>query len=278
MNDSLSNSHPVSSSAPTSFPPFFRRRTLGRAPSPPTWACYEQIPPPASDSDECDTDVQTDSDTQSGSDSEAEGEYVHERHLRSDSPGGMEMEMQVGEPEPVALSGTGMELDGTGGSDRGQDKPGAENACGSAGEQCNDDDCDQQLKRQDKGKQRAVEPELETLPVEKSPKKRHRKRRHHETSFMYRPILTIKKSEGFVWNQVRQICCSSSRALTEIVLIFRTSSFHHISKTAVCIACLTLFLSCLICETFRYCIHVPSLLWIHKQCADINVRPCERAP
>ena len=24
--------------------PFFRHRPLGRAPSPPTWACYEQIP------------------------------------------------------------------------------------------------------------------------------------------------------------------------------------------------------------------------------------------
>lgn len=197
MSESHSTANSISSPAPASFPPFFRRRTLGRAPSPPTWACYEQIPPP-SDSDECDT---SDSDTQSGSDSD--GEYA-QRHLRSDTPGSMEMEMQVGEPESEAFSGTGMELDESGGSCGSQDKPGAENACGSAGEQYNDDDCEQRLKRQDKGKQRAVEPELETLPVEKSPKKRHRKRRHHETSIMYRPILTIRKSEGFVWNQVRQ--------------------------------------------------------------------------
>jgi hypothetical protein len=204
MNDSMPNANPVSSSAPASFPPFFRRRTLGRAPSPPTWACYEQIPPPTSDSDDCDDDVQTDSDTQSGSDSEVEVEYVQDRHLRSDSPGGdMEMEMQVGEPEPRAFSGVGMELDGTKGGDRGQDEPRAENACGSSGEQCIDDDCDQRLKRQDKGKQRAVEPELDTLPVESSPRKRHRKRKHHEASFIYRPILTIRKSQGFVWNQVR---------------------------------------------------------------------------
>ncbi|KAF8529894.1 hypothetical protein JB92DRAFT_2860194 [Gautieria morchelliformis] len=198
--NSLSTANLVSSSAPASFPPFFRRRTLGRAPSPPTWACYEQIPPPASDSDECDSDVQTDTDTQSGSDSEAEDEYVKDRHLRSGPPSGdMEMEMQVGQPEP--LRGAGMELDGARVEGLGQGDPGAENACGSAGEQCNDDDCDQRLKRQDKGKQRAVEPELETLPVEKSAKKRHRKRKHHETPFTYRPILTIKKSEGFVWNQ-----------------------------------------------------------------------------
>ena len=43
-------------------PYFFRRRTLGRAPSPPTWACYEQINSEyggefsCSDSDSCDDD------------------------------------------------------------------------------------------------------------------------------------------------------------------------------------------------------------------------------
>ena len=26
------------------YPEFFRHRAIGRAPSPPTWACYEQIP------------------------------------------------------------------------------------------------------------------------------------------------------------------------------------------------------------------------------------------
>ena len=213
MNENPTNVNPVSSSAPASFSPLFRRRTLGRAPSPPTWACYEQIPPPGSDSDDCDDDVQTDSDTQSGSDSDTQEDDVQGRHLRSDSPGGdMEMEMQVG--EPGALSGAEMELDRSGVRDHGQDGPGSENACGSAGEQCNDDDCDMRLKRQDKGKQRAVEPELETLPVEKNPKKRHRKRKHHETPFIYRPILTIKKSEGFVWNQVRQPCCSFGLVLT----------------------------------------------------------------
>ncbi|KAF8577582.1 hypothetical protein K439DRAFT_1639566 [Ramaria rubella] len=112
----------------------------------------------------------------------------------------MEMEMQVGEPEQSVAAFTGMDIDETG---RGHvpDGPGSEHACGSAGEQCNDDDCEQRLKKQDKGKQRAVESELDTLPAEKSPKKRHRRRRAHEAPFIYRPILTIKKSQGFVWNQ-----------------------------------------------------------------------------
>src|ERR1700679_3394735 len=51
MNDSLSKQSsdnqllpcpPTHNTRPAS--PFFRHRPLGRAPSPPTWACYEQIP------------------------------------------------------------------------------------------------------------------------------------------------------------------------------------------------------------------------------------------
>ena len=34
----------MSSNTSNTYPEFFRRRTMGRAPSPPTWACYEQIP------------------------------------------------------------------------------------------------------------------------------------------------------------------------------------------------------------------------------------------
>src|ERR1700733_11688582 len=54
---------PVMSSSANSY--FFRRRTIGRAASPPTWACYEQIP---YDGDE-------DSDSVSDSCSEDEDEY-----------------------------------------------------------------------------------------------------------------------------------------------------------------------------------------------------------
>ena len=50
MNDS-SNTNPTASSAPALCQQFSRRRTLGRAPSLPTWACYEQILPPGSDSE-----------------------------------------------------------------------------------------------------------------------------------------------------------------------------------------------------------------------------------
>ena len=116
------------------------------------------------------------------------------------------MEMQVGEPAVMKMA--------TGGDGNKDGEGGAENVCGSSGEQCNDDDCEQRLKRQDKGKQRAVEPEPEPLLVEKSPKRRHRKRKHHEIPFAYRPILTIKKSEGFVWNQVRE--CRTNLSLQDL--------------------------------------------------------------
>ncbi|KIJ52479.1 hypothetical protein M422DRAFT_26068 [Sphaerobolus stellatus SS14] len=183
MTSSISK--PVAASAPASFAPFFRRRPMGRAPSPPMWACYEQIPPQGSDSEYEDTD--SDSDTQTGSDSE-DDDHVHDHAARprSDSPAGdIEMDMDIGEPEKMDVEQI-----------QKQDK--------MCGDKCmdedQDDECTSPKVRMDKGKQRAIEPEVQT-EKEKSPKKRHRRRKYHESSFIYRPILTIKKSEGFVWNQ-----------------------------------------------------------------------------
>ncbi|KAJ3540487.1 hypothetical protein NM688_g6219 [Phlebia brevispora] len=51
-----------------------------------------------------------------------------------------------------------------------------------------------EYKKDVKGKQRAIEPEIE------SPKRQHRKK-HREHSYPLRPILTIQRSQGFVWNQ-----------------------------------------------------------------------------
>jgi hypothetical protein len=45
-----------------------------------------------------------------------------------------------------------------------------------------------------KGKQRAIEPE----PESPSPRRQRKKREH---VFTLRPILTIQRSQGFVWNQ-----------------------------------------------------------------------------
>ncbi|KAG6330327.1 hypothetical protein ID866_8762 [Astraeus odoratus] len=50
------------------------------------------------------------------------------------------------------------------------------------------------LKKDVKGKQRAVDPEPEPT------KRRHRRRERRPTQTL-RPILTIQKSQGFVWNQ-----------------------------------------------------------------------------
>lgn len=233
-NGGGNSAKPVASSAPASFAPFFRRRTLGRgrAPSPPTWGCYEQIPLEFTDSedvddddddeddeeDEDDNDVETDSDERSVSGSES--------GFRQNSGGptsagyAMEMDMDMeGDPEnnnahvDVDKSG-GMDVDGV---TRDYAESDAKHTCGSADrEQCSDDcGCpmsETQKKKQDKGKQRAVEPvsptEEKEKSTEKSPKKRQRngnrsrRRRDRESDHILRPILTIKKSEGFVWNQV----------------------------------------------------------------------------
>jgi len=57
------------------------------------------------------------------------------------------------------------------------------------------------LKADVKGKQRAVEPA--ELEVSASPKVVHKRspRKHREPVYDPRPILTIHKSQGFVWNQ-----------------------------------------------------------------------------
>jgi hypothetical protein len=55
-------------------------------------------------------------------------------------------------------------------------------------------DGDAEKQKDIKGKQRAVDPEPET------PRRQRKKRQHVYT---LRPILTIQKSQGFVWNQVR---------------------------------------------------------------------------
>lgn len=55
-----------------------------------------------------------------------------------------------------------------------------------------------------KGKGRAVDPDAQpdTPSPQKSPKQ-ERKKKHREPVINFRPILTIQKSQGFVWNQVR---------------------------------------------------------------------------
>jgi len=145
------------------YPPSFRRRTLGRAASPPTWACYEQIPYDDDDDDYSESLSEDDSCSEDGED--------YTRVIpEPDSDG-----------EHPVLAGTerqddtqNMEIDGADTGDA--EKNPAE------------------FKKDVKGKQRAVDPEPQAT-----------KRRHHTKQlrpvYTLRPILTIQKSQGFVWNQ-----------------------------------------------------------------------------
>jgi hypothetical protein len=153
--------------SPTAISPYssyFRRRTIGRAASPPTWACYEQIP----------YDDEDYSDSQSEDDSCSEdGEDYH----TPDHPAGAVAASDSQDDTHVQH----MEIDE---ADRHTHAPSPAS---------NDEKNPAQFKKDIKGKQRAVDPEPE------APRRRHR------TTHTLRPILTIQKSQGFVWNQVRHV-------------------------------------------------------------------------
>lgn len=160
----------------SSAPNHFRRRALGRAASPPTWACYEQIPYDddddysASDSESCSEDdedyrqpLNTEQDLQA-TESDSEDSVDHAADA-------------IRPPHEAAQDNT---------SSHSEDE-GEEGARRSK----------QHVKVDVKGKQRAVDP-----PVVETPK-HQRRRRQRRSSFNLRPILTIQRSQGFVWNQVR---------------------------------------------------------------------------
>ncbi|KAF9483188.1 hypothetical protein BDN70DRAFT_904325 [Pholiota conissans] len=145
---------------------YFRRRTMGRAASPPTWACYEQIHDDGdysnSDSDSCSEDEDDYEDAASG------------RRRGSDSEN----------DEQVAPAETSRPVDDSHDIDMDMDEDGPDG-------QTKDIAAD---KAKDvKGKQRAVEPEPETPRRQRKPKRQH--------VYTLRPILTIQRSQGFVWNQ-----------------------------------------------------------------------------
>ena len=148
----------MSSNSSDSYPEFFRRRTLGRAPSPPTWACYEQIPY---------ADDYSDSGSDVNSCSEDEDDY---HHVGSDA-----------EHAPTTANvRSGEHIDGDMEIDEGDEAMSTDKLA--------------EAKKDLKGKQRAVE-------HYESPKRETRKK-PRQPVFTLRPILTIQKSQGFVWNQV----------------------------------------------------------------------------
>ncbi|KAK0494070.1 hypothetical protein EDD18DRAFT_1177432 [Armillaria luteobubalina] len=145
---------------------YFRRRTIGRAASPPTWACYEQIP--YDDEDDY-------SDSGSESCSEDEEDYSHAHEHLSDSEDDHD---HRGAPMSENRADDSLDMD----MDMDEENTEAAAVKKVAASQ-----------KDVKGKQKAIEPEPE-------PKRRHRKRERQHV-YTLRPILTIQRSQGFVWNQ-----------------------------------------------------------------------------
>lgn len=199
---------------PSPYASFFRHRTLGRAPSPPTWACYEQIQydgeysgDSASDGDSHDEDDDEDDDDEENdrddSCSEDDEDYGH----LPDSPSSS---IQSHDPPPSLEE-----------SEKSKDSP-------------------DEAKKDVKGKGRAVDPEHEVedpvQPPQSKPRLRSKKRHSGHRSRTLRPILTIHKSQGFVWNQVGSdtpLYPPPEDDQTLIPFIIRTSSCPLISRIAV---------------------------------------------
>ncbi|KIY45079.1 hypothetical protein FISHEDRAFT_76927 [Fistulina hepatica ATCC 64428] len=147
-------------------PSIYFRRRVGRCPSPPTWACYEQIFDDEDDysdsgSDGCSEDdedyprdiLEPEHLSDHDEDTEHGGQHLHEAHDD-------DIDMDVDEDSEECRS----------------------KKATAAGTQ-----------KDVKGKQRAIEPE----PLQR----RQHKRRQRERARTLRPILTIQRSQGFVWNQ-----------------------------------------------------------------------------
>ena len=154
-----------------SYANYFRRRTIGRAASPPTFACYEQRGNPYDNDDDCSDDGSEDniSCSEDGEDYER-NESDSETEDHAASPHGEK------QSDSASADDLDMEID-----DR--DDEVAEKKSSAH-------------KKDVKGKQRAIDPEPE------SPKKQPRQKKPRQPVYTLRPILTIQRSQGFVWNQV----------------------------------------------------------------------------
>lgn len=161
-----------------SYSNYFRRpRISGRACSPPTFACYEQRFNPYDDDDDYSDDGSEDnvSCSEDGEDYGGSGGPRHE----SDSDN-----EDSDHPESPVENGASQDVDSMD-IDEGEDSAAAIKVAAH--------------KIDVKGKQRAIEPEPE------SPKRQHRQRKPRQPVYTLRPILTIQRSQGFVWNQVSNL-------------------------------------------------------------------------
>jgi Nucleic-acid-binding protein possibly involved in ribosomal biogenesis len=196
----------------TTTPYYYRRRTIGRAASPPTWACYEQIP---YNEDDC-SDSESESCSEDGEDysrvagpdsSDSENsDHIVNRSEEHDETHDMHIEI-----DEVVDGATKKPADS---------------------------------QKDVKGKQRAIEPVPETT------KQRRRKLRDHADTL--RPILTIQKSQGFVWNQVSIFNSLRSLANLQGLLGFVHSSVHQRQMFVLCLyQCCLLHLTYFINDPFN---------------------------
>jgi len=179
MSQSLSED-PSPHPCPRPASPFFRHRPLGRAPSPPTWACYEQIP--------ARSDFLGSSDSDSDSGDAADDDSLSDAHSSSSA-------------SSSSASASDVEAAGLMDVESDKDEAADDSARDALGEEAGDPE-----KQRDKGKQRAEDPS----PNAAAPKAAHvvhsrsrRTRGRRPPMSVLRPILTIQRSQGFVWNQVR---------------------------------------------------------------------------
>jgi len=168
-------------------------RPCGRAHSPPTWAWYEQLQPEDLESS---SDCCTDEGTEDG---EHDEDY-HEDDSCSDSEShiaSVEGKRHMTQEEADSEEMRSVENDLI----RNQDD---EDSCSTSevkalkGSSESDNEQAPRLTSEMKGKQKAVEFSIEEPSV--PPKKTKRKKRAIPLSAT-KPILTIKSSQGFVWNQ-----------------------------------------------------------------------------
>ena len=174
---------------------------MGRAASPPTWACYEQI------HNDSDSDC-----SESNSDScSEEDENFHNQGIPESPPSAHRQSMTDSDDneQTIAVPKTHQDIDMDMDVDTSDEK-----MSGSAVER----------QKVVKGKQRAIEPE----PV---PKRQKKKR---NSVYTLRPILTIQRSQGFVWNQASSILELFVYA-SNISCHSRISLCHPTSKIDVCL-------------------------------------------
>ncbi|KAL9714465.1 hypothetical protein Ac2012v2_002780 [Leucoagaricus gongylophorus] len=145
---------------------YFRRRTIGRTASPPTWACYEEIP--------YDDDYST-SCSEEDSCSEDDEDYIeHPSDSEQSESGKKTVARDRNVTRENNASIMNMETEGVRATDASMKE--------------------KETQRDVKGKQRAADPEPESTRG-----RRHKKERRPTCTL--RPILTIHRSQGFVWNQ-----------------------------------------------------------------------------